>query len=138
MPLDAESKPNNFERSTARSYLWEFLAGIASYVVVIVAVVTWGNLGGSNPIRFLWAVLPALPVVWMIIAFARHIRRADELQRTTLLTALAWAFAAAMLTAVVVGMLGIAGLVLALGFPWIILMVGMITFGLAAGILASR
>lgn len=81
------------DRARTRAYHLDFWPGIVGYVVVLGAVTVLGDLDGTSPWRFLWALLPAL---WFIRAVVRHVRRIDDYQRRLLLSWLAVGFAAAV------------------------------------------
>ncbi|NAZ87674.1 hypothetical protein GTR00_16455, partial [Kineococcus sp. T90] len=119
------------DRARARAYTREFVPAMAAYAVVLVAVVTFGDLDGDSPWRFLWALLPVLPVLAVARAVARSLRRSDEYARLVQLRALAAGSAVAMVACVVLGMLGAAGLVLAAA-PWLAFGAGMLTWALVA------
>jgi hypothetical protein len=99
--------------------------GIAGYVIVLTAVITWGHLDGHSPWRYVWALLPVIPALWIVRAVVRRIGRIDDYQRLLLLRGLAVGFAIAMLASLTVGFLGIAGLELPAG-GWIIYGAGML------------
>ncbi len=134
--LDTRSRSQG-DRHRSRAYLREFSAWMGGYVVVLVAVLLWGGLGGTDPWRFVLAALPAVPAAGVAWAVLRHVRRIDEYQRRILLEGLAAGFALAMLAAVTLGLLATAGLVLAAG-PWLIYGVGMVTWAIAGGVAGRR
>ncbi|WP_337062821.1 hypothetical protein [Kineococcus sp. G2] len=121
------------DRARAHAYLREFLPAMAAYVVVLVAVLTWGDVDGDSPWRFLWALLPLLPVLAVARAVVRALRRSDEYAQLLQLRALAVGFAAAMLACAVLGLLGVTGLVVPAA-PWLVLGAGMASWGVAAGV----
>src|SRR3954464_8139814 len=98
------------DRARARAYSWDYLPGIGAFAVVIAVVTSSGGLRGESPWRFLWALLPVLPAVWVVRAVVRHLHRIDEFQRLLTLQALSVGFLVAMVVAVTGGFLGIAGL----------------------------
>ena len=51
------------------------------------------------------ALVPLAPVIWMIIAIARHVRRVDELQRLLFLRSFTFGFAVSMVTALTIALL---------------------------------
>jgi hypothetical protein len=110
---------------------------MVGYVVVLAAVIAWGHLDGTSPWRFVWAVLPVLPTLLVVRASVRHVRRLDEYQRRVMLEGLAVGFALAMVCALTVGMLGVAGLALPMA-GWIIYGVGMLGWAIAGGIADRR
>lgn len=102
-----------------------------AYGVVLALVVVFGPLHGHSSWRILWALLPVLPVGWVLWAVIRHLRRVDELQQRLLLQGLGVGFAAAMLASITVGFLGIAGLNMRFA-GWIVYGVGMLGWIIAA------
>jgi hypothetical protein len=107
-----------------------------AYAVVLSAVLVWGHLDGHSSWRYLWALLPVLPALWAVRAVARHVTRIDDYQRLLLLQGLAVGFAVAMVAALTVGFLGIAGLRLEHGSAgWVVYGAGMLGW-LVAGIRA--
>ena len=133
--LDSMSRSAG-DRARSRAYHLDFWPGIVGYVVVLAAVTIFGDLDGASPWRFLWALLPVLPALWVIRAVVRHVRRIDDYQRGLLLRGLAVGFAAAMIASITIGFLDIAGLDVPMG-GWIVYGVGMITWAMAAAA-ASR
>jgi hypothetical protein len=126
------------DRARAWAYLRDFVPGIVGYMLVLLAVVTWGDLGGDSGWRLGWVLLPVLPVLWVVRAVARHLRRVDEYGRLVLLRGLAGGFVVAMVSALTVGFLELAGLQLSHGGAgWLIYGAGMVGW-LVAGAVASR
>lgn len=121
----------------ARAYYRDFFPSIGAYLVVLTAVLVWGHLDGTSPVRWAWALAPALPAVWIVRAVVRHLSRLDDYQRLLQLQSLAVGFAGAMLTAVAVGFLGIAGLP-ATASGWIVYATGMATWLVAAAVTRNR
>jgi hypothetical protein len=127
------------DRGRAVAYLRDFLPGIVGYGVVLFVVVTWGDLGGDSGWRFVWALLPVLPMLWVVRAVARHSRRIDEYGRLLLLRGLAGGFVVAMVSSLTVGFLELAGLELPDGGAgWVIYSAGMVGWGVASGVAARR
>lgn len=96
-----------------------------------------GDLDGGSPWRFLWAVLPVVPALWIVRAVLRHVRRADEYQRLLMLQGLAGGFAVAMVASVTVAFLEIAGLRID-GTGWLIYGVGMLGWILTGAVAGRR
>ena len=129
------------DRARARAYYWDFWPGMIGYVAVLLGVLAWGHLDGDSSWRFLWAVLPVIPMLWVLRAVVRHLRRCDDYQQLLALRALVIGFAAAMGTAITLGFLGIARLVLPVPLAsggWIVFTAGMLAWGVAAGVLALQ
>ena len=119
------------------AYLREFWPTMIGYCVLLVAVVAWGGLDGDSPWRFLWAVLPVIPVLWTVRAVVRHLRRIDDYQRLLVLRGLGTGFAVAMVSSVAVGFLSIAGLALP-GAGWVIFGVGMLGWAVGSAVVMKR
>jgi len=130
------NRPSAGDRARARAYGREFWPGMAAYAVVLAAALTWGDLDGTGPWRFAWALAPVLPVAWLVRVVLRQVRRVDEFQRLLLLQSLAIGFAVSMLSAVTLGFLAVAGLHLA-DAPWIVFGAGMLGWALS-GICPGR
>ncbi|WP_447155689.1 hypothetical protein [Nakamurella sp. GG22] len=101
---------SNGDRARARAYLREFIPGMVAYGVVLILVISLGGLDGTAPSRFVWAVLPALPLLWVLVAVVRHLHRLDDYQQRLLLDGFAVGFGVAMTAAVTIGLLEAAGL----------------------------
>lgn len=119
------------DRDRTRAYLREFIPGMVGYMIVLVLVIAFGGLDGTSSWRFVWALLPAVPLVWIVIAVIRHLRRLDEFQQRLLLQGFACGFAVAMGTSVTMGLLEAAGLQSRVT-PWIIFGAGMFGWGIAS------
>ncbi|WP_025133636.1 hypothetical protein [Leucobacter sp. PH1c] len=123
------------ERSNVRRYTWQMAAAAALYVGLIVG---GGALADSDsPAGAVLELLPIIPVVWMLLAALRFVRGLDEYLRPLMMTAAGVGFVAAMLAAVVLGMIeGVVG-----GIPhlvWGVFVTGMSAWGLAAMVLTRR
>lgn len=125
------------DRVRSRAYHRDFWPGVVGYAVVLMAVLLWGNLEGNSSWRYLWAVLPVVPALWMIRAVLRHIRRIDDYQRLLLLQGLGVGFAIAMITALTLGFLGIAGLPM-FAAGWITYSSGMLGWLVASRFVQTR
>lgn len=137
MTSDLDTRRSAGDRSRAFAYYRDFWPGMIGYVVILAAVLRWGDLDGDSPWRFVWSLLPVLPAVWTVRAVLRHIRRIDDYQRLLLLEGLAVGFAVAMVTAVTVGFLGIAHLPMRLA-PWVIYGAGMLGWAVASAFVQQR
>lgn len=107
---------------------------MVGYGLVLTAVLVWGDLDGDSPWRFVWALLPTIPILWVVRAVLHHVRRIDEYQQLLLLRGLSVGFAVSMLSSVTVGFLMIAGLALPQA-GWIIYSAGMAGWGVASLVL---
>lgn len=107
------------------------------YAVVLGAALVWGDLDGTSSWRYLWAVLPVVPALWMLRAVLRHVRRIDDYQRLLLLQGLGVGFAIAMIAALTLGFLGIAGLSMR-GAGWVVYSAGMLGWLVASRLVQKR
>ena len=134
--LDSKDRSEG-DRARSRAYQLEFWPGIAAYAVVLTGVLLWGDLDGESPQRFLWAILPVIPALWIVRAVLRHVQRIDEYQRVLLLQALGGGFAVAMIASVTIAFLEIAGLRLP-GVGWIIYGAGMLGWIITGAVVGRR
>jgi len=75
----------------AKRYAREFTITMIAYVaIIIVSRLTLNNIGDS-PWRFPIALLPIIPVVFLIAAFMRYLAGIDELQQKIQLQAIGFA-----------------------------------------------
>ncbi len=125
------------DRVISRAYRREFWFGMIVYVVFVTAMVLWGNLGSDSPWRFVWALLPVVPALWIVVAVLRHVRRIDDYQRHIVLQGLGAGFALAMVASVTLGFLASAGLVVP-GMAWIIYSVGMLGWLITTQVVKNR
>ena len=125
------------ERSTSRRFLLELGIGMLGYLVALAATVIWGHLDGTSPWRFAWALLPVIPMLWIVIVLLRHIRRIDEYQRFLLLQGLGVGFGVAMIASITLGFLAIAGLVVPI-MGWIIFGLGMLGWIITTAVVRAR
>lgn len=108
---------------------------MAVYLLLVGAGAVWGHLDGTSPVRFLWALLPLLPALWVVRAVVRHLGRLDDYQRRLQLRGLAVGFGVAMMTALTLGLLEVAGLAIGYGLTgWIVYGLGMVSWGVAVGL----
>lgn len=107
------------------------------YAVVLTVVILWGHLDGASGWRLGWALLPVIPALWIVRAVVRRVQRIDDYQQRLLLQALAVGFAIAMLAALTVGFLGVAGLALPAA-GWIIYGAGMLGWVVTSAITRAR
>lgn len=130
MTSKLDTRTSSGDRARARAYLRDFLPGMVGYVVVLPLVIHFGGLGGTAPSRWVWALLPLIPLAWVAVAVLRHLRRVDEYQQRQLLQGLSIGFVVAMLAALTVGLLSMAGLDLP-SAGWIIFGAGMAAWALS-------
>lgn len=98
-------------RPEARRYLREFFPAIFAYVAIV--FVTAGCIGKVDGVALRWllALLPVLPIAWIVRAMLRHLLASDELEQRIQLEAIAIAAATVGLASLAGAFLAIAGLV---------------------------
>jgi len=101
--------------------------GVGCFLLANVALDLWGNVNGTGPWRLVWALLPLLPMVWIVVVIALRARQMDENQVNLLFPGLAVGFTVAMATAVTVGTLSSAGLAVP-GGGWFVCVTGLLAW----------
>ncbi|MCW4458810.1 hypothetical protein [Microbacterium sp. MPKO10] len=124
------------DRAVTRRYLLELAPGIVGFLALFLAITTWGDLESGKPWNFILAVSPIVPILWMIVAVVRHVRRIDEFQQILILQSFALGFGVAMLTALAIALIGMTGIVV-IGTEWYVFILGM-TAWLTGSIWANR
>lgn len=107
----------------ARTYVIQFSAAMALYVVAVIASVSALNAYPNATWRPLVAALPVVPALFGLLAFVRFLGRMDELQQRIQLTAIGFSFGATGVLTFAYGFLQNAG------FPalsWIYILPGMV------------
>ncbi|MDQ2739598.1 MAG: hypothetical protein M3Y35_13500 [Actinomycetota bacterium] len=88
------------DSARARAYFRDFIPGMLGWGLMMILVLIFGHLDGTSAWRFLWALLPVVPLVWVLRAAWRHLARVDEYQQRKLLQGIGIGFAVAMFTAI--------------------------------------
>ncbi len=114
------------ERRTAAAYLREFFIAVVGYAVTLVAIIALVDFDTAGGWKYVVALLPVIPALWGVLAIARHLRRIDEMQRSILVDGMAVGFGLAMVAAMTVGFLAMAGLDADRWGPWAIYSIGML------------
>ena len=135
MTSDLDNRGGRAERVAYRPYYRDLVIGMVAYGVLLAAAILFGDLEGDSPWRFAWALLPVLPLAFVLVSVVRLLPRLDEYQRQLQLQALAVGFGAAIIAALTTGFLAFAGLQ---GWwsSWVVFAVGMA--GWAVGSVAAR
>ena len=68
---------------------WQVLAGMSVYAVVLIACLHYLKRNPPEPLKVALALLPTLPVIWVMWSVIRFLGQTDELQRRVHLEALA-------------------------------------------------
>ncbi len=75
----------------SKRYAREFIIAMLAYAVVIIASQLALNNLGDSPWRFLLALLPVIPVLFLVSGFVRYLSEIDELQQRIQLQAIGFA-----------------------------------------------
>ena len=116
------------ERRRQRAFRIQAWLGAATFLIANFALQQWGDLKGHGPWRVLWAVLPLLPVAWLVTVTVRRMRQLDEYQIKLLVPGLAVGFTAAIVAAITVGTLSAAGFAVPGAAGWIVALVGVLAW----------
>lgn len=119
----AESSTELRRRRVFRVQIW---VGAGVFLLANFALHQWGEQG-SVLWRWAWAVLPLLPLAWMIVAIVRRVRKMDEYQLKLFFPGLAVGFTVAVATAVTLGTLSSAGLS-AVNGGWAVAILGIVSW----------
>jgi len=93
----------------SKRYAREFTITMISYtVVIILSRLTLNNIGDS-PWRFPIALLPVIPVIFLIVVFMRYLAAIDELQQKIQLQAIGFAAGTTALLTFAYGFLELVG-----------------------------
>ena len=116
------------ERRRQRAFRIQAWLGAATFLIANFALQQWGDLKGHGPWRVLWAVLPLVPVAWLVTVTVRRVRQLDEYQIKLLVPGLAVGFTAAIVAAITVGTLSAAGFAVPGAAGWIVALVGVLAW----------
>jgi hypothetical protein len=94
----------------SKRYARDFMIAMAAYVIIIIASRLILNNLGELPWRYPIAVLPAIPVIFLITGFMRYLSGIDELQQRIQLQAIGFAAGTTGLLTFAYGLLELAGL----------------------------
>ena len=121
----AESPTELRRQRRFRTQAW---LGAGGFVLANAALQQWGDLKGAGPWRVVWAVLPLLPVAWLVALTVRRVRQMDEYQIKLLLPGLAVGFTVAIVVAIMVGTLSAAGLSVPGAAGWAVAVAGVLAW----------
>ena len=79
------------------------------YLILLVFAVSWLGNNPDSSWRFLVALLPMIPGLFIAVGVLRAIRKLDELAQKTLLEAIAISFGFTLILTLSLGMLSVAG-----------------------------
>lgn len=96
-------------RASQRRYLREFFPSMLAYLVLVFAFKPLLGLVDDTPLRILIALLPVLPIVFVVRAMVRKLLDGDELERRMQLEAVSIASISVGLLSFAAGFMGLAG-----------------------------
>ena len=126
-----EPKFSDGDRRRNRAYNKRFIPAMAIYVVLLVAALQMDL--DSLATKLLFVAVPIVPAALTVVAVVRKMNACDEYQRLAGFRAMSIGFGAAMVTAVIMGFVGIAfeGDEVARVGGWAVFIVGMLGWGVA-------
>lgn len=125
--LDLQESPAEVRRRrTFRVRTW---VGVGGLLLAEAALLVWGGPRDVSPWRPVLAVLPLLPVAWIVVVVALRARQLDEYQVKLLFPGVAVGFGAAMIVGVTVGSLSAVGLFPANG-GWVVCLAGLLAWAI--------
>ena len=98
------------EDTAKRTYNRDMLLGLLAYGGLLVPILFVIDANPDAAWRYVLAPLPMIPAVYMVFAYVRYFRRADELQQRIALESLAFAFGGTFVVTFTYGFLDFAGL----------------------------
>ena len=93
-----------------RAALREMLPGIVVLTVLQGSLILFDPRGTASAWNVAWSLLPIVPVLWLVWAQLRNLRRADEYQRVVQLEAMAMGFATVIVLSLAGGILDAGGI----------------------------
>jgi hypothetical protein len=93
----------------SKRYARDFTVTMILYAILIIASRLILNSLGDSPLRFPIALLPVIPVIFLILAFMRFLAGIDELQQKIQLQAIGFAAGTTGLLTFAYGFLELAG-----------------------------
>jgi hypothetical protein len=107
-----------------RTQAW---VGAGCFLLANFARDQWGDLNGTGSWRFVWALLPLLPLAWIVAVTVHRVRQMDEYQLKLLFPGLAVGFAVAIFAAITVALLSATGINLS-GAGWLVALCGLLAW----------
>ena len=127
-----------FERRVVRAFTKDFVPAVIGYCVVTLAIILLVDFEGDGALKYLAALLPLIPALWGVRAVARQVQRVDEMARYDLLVAMSFGFGIAMIAAITMAFLNLAGLESRYWGAWAIYGAGMAGWSVAGITLQTR
>jgi hypothetical protein len=102
--------PCDWQRPESRRYLRSLAISMLIYMVLLFISIRWMKQAPPAPWKYLIAVMPVVPALWVPVAVVRFLRDLDELQRKIHMDALAFGFTLSAVLTLSYGFLQNAGL----------------------------
>ncbi len=102
---------------------------MVAYLVLIFGIGFLVDFETAGNWKYLVALLPILPIIYGARAIARSLGRSDEMGKQIQLEGMSAGFGAAMLAALTLAFLAMAGMNTEQWGPWLVFGVGMTTWG---------
>jgi hypothetical protein len=97
--------------SAERQYTVRFIAVMIGYSVILFASITaLKTMPPDDPLRYLVALLPVIPVLFGFVAYLRYVRQLDEMQQRIQLEGVAFSLGCTGIITFAMGFLENAGL----------------------------
>jgi hypothetical protein len=131
--LDSSDRGESLgDKRRKRAYLKEFAPAMTLYVIAIFTASAIGRDTTAKKALFVSATY--IPILMIVVAIVRHIRRQDEFERLMTYRGMSIGFGVAMLTSVFFALMSSAGVAFDAAWAgWIPFMTGMTTWGIFAG-----
>lgn len=108
MTSDLDStKESPTERRRRRIFRVRLWIATGCYLIASFVLYQWGH--ADTPWRIVWALLPLLFMVWVVVLIVLRVRQMDEYQVKLFFPGLAVGFTVSMFAAVTIGTLSAAG-----------------------------
>lgn len=121
-----------------RQHIFRTQAWVGAGLFVLTAFVRdqWGDLNGTSSWRFVWALIPLLPLAWIVAVTVHRVRQMDEYQLKLLLPGLAVGFTVAIFAAIAVALLSGTGINLS-GAGWLVAGCGLLAWVVTNGVVGA-
>ena len=86
------------------------LAPLVLYIVLLALAVLWAPKMGNSPWRYVVALLPLIPGLFLAFGVVRVTSKIDEMERRILLEAVAFSFIFTLILLLSFGLLGLVGI----------------------------
>ena len=114
-----------------------FGASMLGYIIVLFGAISVMNtLEEDNPLRYVLALLPIIPLIFAFLSYMWFVRRVDEMQRRIQFEAVAISMGSTIFITLTLGFLEVAGFP-AVGMIWVPPII-ILTWGLGTAIASRR